>query len=59
MFFMIFYNGKTHVWVIKTRSSTSRKIDIFPKGLTHDFAQKLAIFPSLIFGQYGPGKRVL
>ena len=24
----------------------SRKIDIFAKGLTHGFAQKLAIFPS-------------
>ena len=33
-------------WTIKTRSSKSRKIEIFQKGLTHGFAQKLAIFPS-------------
>ena len=30
---------------IKTGSSKSRKIGIFPKGLVHDFGQKLVIFP--------------
>ena len=34
---------------IKTKSSKSRKIDIFPKGLTHGFGPKMAIFPTLIF----------
>ena len=34
---------------IKTRSSKSRKIDIFPKGLTHGFGPKMAIFPTFIF----------
>ena len=46
MCFMILQNEKTHLQGIKTRSSKSRKIDIFRKGLTHGFAQKLAIFPS-------------
>ena len=45
--------------VIKRRSSKSRKIDIFPKGLTHDFCQKMAIFPTVFFRQYRPGKCVL
>ena len=34
---------------IKTRSSKSRKIDIFPKGLTHAFGPKMAIFPLFFF----------
>ena len=32
---------------MKTRSSKSRKIDIFPKGLTHGFGPKMAIFPTV------------
>ena len=47
--FTLFQNEKMHFQAIKTRSSKSRKIDIFPKGLTHGFAQKLAIFPSFFF----------
>ena len=31
---------------MKRRSSNSRKIDIFPKGLTHGFGPKMAIFPN-------------
>ena len=31
---------------MKTRSSKSGKIDIFPKGLTHGFGPKMAIFPT-------------
>ena len=42
----------------KTTSSKSRKIDIFPKGLTHGFGPKMAIF-SIFFWQYRPGKFVL
>ena len=30
-------------------SSKSRKIDIFPKGLTHGFGPKMAIFPTSVF----------
>ena len=35
----------------KTRSSKSRKIDIFPKGLTHGFGAKMAIFQLFFFRQ--------
>ena len=30
----------------KKKSSKSRKIGIFPKGLTHGFGPKMAIFPT-------------
>ena len=43
----------------KTRNWKPRKIDIFLKGLTHGFAQKLAIFPTFFFRQYRPGNCVL
>ena len=33
----------------KNKFLTSRKIDIFPKGLTQGFGPKMAIFPTLIF----------
>ena len=59
MSFTIFENDKTPLYAIKTRSSKSRKIDIFPKGLTHDFGPKMAIFPTLLFRQYRPGKCLL
>ena len=49
MSFTIFQNEKTPFQAIKTRSSKSRKIDIFPKGLTHGFGRKIAIFPTLFF----------
>ena len=49
MSFKIFYNEKKPVQAIKTRSSKSRKIDIFPNGLTHGFGPKMAIFPNLFF----------
>ena len=49
MSFTIFQNEKTPFQTIKTKSSKGRKIDIFPKGLTHDFAPKMAIFPTFIF----------
>ena len=42
--FMIFQNKKTPLEAIKTRSSKSRKIDIFPKALTHGFVQKWPFF---------------
>ena len=34
---------------MKTKSSKSRKIDIFPKGLTHGLGQKMAIFENFFF----------
>ena len=45
----IFYNDTTAFQVIKKRSSKSRKIDIFAKGLTHGFCPKMAIFPIFFF----------
>ena len=59
MCFTIFQNKKTPVQAIKTTSSKTRKIEIFPKGLTYAFGPKVAIFPTIFFGQYRPGKCVL
>ena len=59
MSFTIFQNKKTPFQAIKTTSSKSRKIDIFPKWLTDGFAPKIAIFPTFIFWQYKPGKCLL
>ena len=45
----VFYDileRKTPFYAIKTRSSKSRKIGIFPKGLTYGFGPKMAIFPT-------------
>ena len=53
MSFTIFQNGKWPFWAIKTRSSKSRKIDIFPKGLTQGFGPKMAIFPTFFLGNKG------
>ena len=38
------------------RSSKSRKIDIFPNGLTHGFGPKKTIFPTFFFRKYRPRK---
>ena len=38
---------------MKTRSWNSRKIDIFPKGLTHCFGIKMAIFELFFLGKIG------
>ena len=56
--FMIFQDEKTPLQPIKTRNLKSRKIQIFPKGLTHGFGQKMAIFPTVFFRQYRPRKCV-
>ena len=44
--FAIFQNVKRPFQAIKTRGSTSQKIEIFPKVLTHGFGPKTAIFPT-------------
>ena len=44
MSFEKFQNEKALYYAIKTKSSKSRKIDIFPKWLTHSFGPKMAIF---------------
>ena len=38
---------------MKTRSSNSRKIEIFPKGLTHGLVQKFLFFHHFFFGNIG------
>ena len=48
----IFQNEKTPFQAIKTTTSKSRKIDIFPKGLIHGFGPKMAIFPTFLFRQF-------
>ena len=53
--FTILQNQKTPFQAIKTQSSESRKIDIFPKGLTHGFGPKVPIFSRFFFRQYRPG----
>ena len=49
MSFTIFQNEKTPFYAIKSKSSKTRKIDVFPKGLTHGFGAKIAIFPTFFF----------
>ena len=49
MSFMTFYNEKTPLEAIKTRSSKSRKIDIFPKGLTPWFSSKNGHFSNFFY----------
>ena len=49
MSFTIFYNENTPFQAIKTRGSKSRKTGIVPKGLTHGFGPKMAIFSTSFF----------
>ena len=46
VFYDFLERKKTPFYAIKTTSSKSRKIDIFPKGLTRSFGPKKAIFPT-------------
>ena len=47
--FTIFQNQKTPFQSIKNKSSKSRKIEMFLKGLVRSFSLKLAIFPYIFF----------
>ena len=58
MRFIIFQNEKTPFQAVKTRSSKRRKIEIFPKALTHGFGRIMAIFQT-IFREYRPEKCVI
>ena len=49
MSFTVFFNEKTPFYSIKTQRSKSRKIDIFPKALTHGFGPKMAIVSNFVF----------
>ena len=59
MSFTIFQNEKTTFQAIKTTSSKSRKIDIFPKGLPMVLVQKWPFFQLFFFRQYRPEKCLL
>ena len=57
MSFAIFQNKKFPFQAIKTESSKSQKIDIFPQWLTHGFGPKMAIFSTSFFlGNIGKEK---
>ena len=58
MSFTIFFKEKMPLLPIKTRSSNSRKIEFFLKGLTNGLDPKMAIFPPFRFRQNRPGKCV-
>ena len=49
MSFTVFQNEKKAFYAIKTKSSKTRKIDIFLKELTHGLGPKIAIFPTFFF----------
>ena len=49
MSFTLFYNEKAPFLAIKTKSSKSRNIHIFPKESTDGFSPKMAIFSNLFF----------
>ena len=59
MSFTIFLNEKTPFLAIKAKTSNRRKIDFFPKGLTHGFGLKITIFSTFLFRHYRPGKCLL
>ena len=59
MCFTIFQNEKMPFQAIRTKSSKSRKIDIFLKRCSHGFGSKITIFPTFFFRQYRPGKCLL
>ena len=56
MSFTISQNQKTPFQAINTTTSKSPKIDIFPKGVTHAFFPKVAIFGTFFFMQYRAAK---
>ena len=58
----VFYDilqRKNAFLAIKTSSLKSREIEIFPKGLTHAFGPKMAIFPTFFLSNIGQKKCVL
>ena len=53
MSFTIFYKEKSPFKAIKRRSSKSRKIDSFSKGLNQGFGAKMAFFSPFFYGNIG------
>ena len=68
LFFQLFFSGniaQENVFYVilerqnaflgyKNKKFRSRKIDFFPKGLTHGFGPRMAIFPTFFFREYRP-----
>ena len=52
----IFRNEKKPFQAIRTRSSKSPKIDIFPKWFAHGFGPKMTVFLTFFLRQYRPEK---
>ena len=50
---------KKPFYTVKSKRSESRKIDVFPKGLTHGFGPEMAIFRTFLFLQLRQGKCLL
>ena len=50
---------KNAILAYKNKMFNSWKLDIFPKGLTHEFGPKMAIFTTFFFREYKPGKCLL
>ena len=58
----VFYDileRKNALLCYKKKKLKIRKIDIFPKRLTHGFGPKMVVFLTFFFRQYRPGKCVL
>ena len=58
----VFYDileQKKAVLGYKNKKFKKRKMDFFPKGLTHGFSPKMAIFPTFFFRQFSPGNCLL
>ena len=50
---------KRHSRLQKRRRSKTRKIDVFPKGLTHGIGPKMVMFPTFLLRRYRPEKSLL
>ena len=59
VFYDILETKKPFLGYKNNKLKTSRKIDIFPKGLTHGFGRKMAIFSHFFLRQDRPWKCLL
>ena len=57
IFYDVLAQKKTLSRLQKQEVQKVQKIDIFPKGSTHRFGPKIAIFTTFFFRQYRPGKK--
>ena len=59
MYFTIFYKEKSPLKAIKRRSSKSRKIDSFSKGLNQGSGPKMDFFSAFFYGNIGQENALL